>query len=374
MSKIIDLTGLQKILSLFKGKLDKKVEFSEFNKTKLEDTDASLINSRFLNTGKWDLIKFPPVNGKHNYIGAINLNNNKNLLTFNNEYIVKGSNYSGGYQLFIGDIPDNNSYNVALGVYGTKKGNVVSAGGSLRFASTNNVSTISVVGATLEAPEISTTALKFTRGIKMGRAFGTNDPFIEVGLYGFKSNNLGDYNSVYSTHGNQTKKSIQTFFVDLSDPKYDNNKFYKLQAPLNQNIFYGEMVIYKINPKWRGYNKPEVLYNITDKISFSDDSNTVMCSGILHFKYVNGESGLQNIKLEFSSQNKEQSEDKIWAIHQFNNPKSICIRGGGKYFISLMNFFVTENRANVSSVKWNEVFIDSNFTPIPYWKDSVLTL
>lgn len=373
MSKIIDLTGLQKILNLIKGKLDKKVEFSEFNKVNLEDTDISLINSRFLNTGKWDIIKFPPVNGKHNYIGVSNLNNNRSLLTFNNEYIVKGSSYSGGYQLFIGDIPDSNSYNVALGVYGSKNGNVISVGGSLRFASVNNTSTISVVGATLDAPEISSTSIKFNRGLKVGRSFGANDPFIEIGLYGFKSSTLGDYNSVYATHGQQTKKSIQTFMVDLSDAKYDKNKFYKLQAPLNQNIFYGEMVVYKINPKWRGYNKPEVLYNITDKISFGDDSNNIMCTGILHFKYVNGES-LQNVGVVFSSQNKEQTEDKIWAIHQFNNPKSICIRGGGKYFISLMNFFITENRANVSSVKWDGVFIDANFTPIPYWKDSVLTL
>ena len=372
MSKFIDLTGLQKILNLFKGKLDKKIEFSQYNKVNPEDTDASLINSIFLNTGKWDLIKFPPVNGGYSYIGLQSLNNNRTLLTCNNEYIVKGSN-SGGYQLFIGDILDNNSFSVNLGVYGNKNGNVVSTGGSLRFASTNNAPTISVIGATFEAPEISTTTLKFTRGIKMGRAFGTNDPFIEVGLYGFKSSTLGDYNSVYATHGQQTKKSIQTFFVDLSDPKYDKNKFYKLRAPLNQNIFYGEMVIYKLNPKWREYGRPEVLANITDKVSFVDDSNNIACSGILHFKYVNGES-LQNVGIEFSSQDPEQPEGKIWTIHQYNNPKTICIRGGGKYFISIMNFFVTENRMNVSSVKWDGVFIDSNFTPIPYWKDSVLTL
>lgn len=372
MSKFIDLTGLQKILNLFKGKLDKKIEFSQYNKVNPEDTDASLINSRFLNTGKWDLIKFPPVNGGHSYIGLQSLNNNRTLLTCNNEYIVKGSN-SGGYQLFIGDILDNNSFSVNLGVYGNKNGNVVSTGGSLRFASTNNVSTISVVGATLEAPEISTTTLKFTGGIKMGQTFGTNDPFIEVGLYGFKSSTLGDYNSVYATNGLQYKRSVQTFLVDLSEAKYDKNKFYRLQAPLNMNFLYGEWVIYKINPKWREYGRPEVLANITDKVSFVDDSNNIACSGILHFKYVNGES-LQNVGIEFSSQDPEQPEGKIWAIHRFNNPKHIFIRGGGKYFFSIMNFFLTKNNGANPNVKYGDVFIDPNENPIPYWKDSVLTL
>lgn len=375
MSKIIDLTGLQKVLNLLKGKLDKKVEFSEYNKVNPGDNDTSLINSNFLNVGKWDLIKFPPVLGKHNYIGGMGLPNNRTLLTYNNEYVLKGSISSGGYHLFMGDITNPGVYSISLGTSGLKNGNMISVGGSLKFEPSDNQSKISVVNAELDAPIINTTTIKHTGGgIKVGRDFGVNDDFLEVGFQGINSSRLSDYNSVYITNGRQAKKSIQTFLVDLSDPKYDKNKFYRIQAPSNQNIFYGEMVVYKINPKWRGYSRPEVLSNITDKLSLGVEQNDIAINGILHFKYANLESNLQNVGVVFSSQNKEQTEDKIWAIHTYGNPKNIHVRGGGKYFFTLMNFFLAENITIIPNIKYEEVFINTNVNAIPYWKDSVLTL
>ena len=371
MSSFLNLDGIKNIITKLKGKLDKKIEFSEYNKVNQGDMDVSLINSRFLNTGKWDMIKFPSIGDKHNYIALMGLNNNRSLLTCNNEYVVKGSGYSGGYQLFMGDITNLGNYSVALGTAGLKNGNMTPVGGSLIFETANNVSKISVSGALLNTSEIFTGTIKHSGTLKIGRFSNTNDRYLEVGFYGIKSSGTPDYNSVYSTNGQQTKKSIQTFMVDISGTPYDKNKFYKLQAPNNYNMLYGELVIYKINPKWRGYSKAEGLANISDKINLSGkDSNTIIGTGILHFKYINGETGLQKVKLEFSSQSKEQAEDQIWAIHSAGDTKEVFIRGGGKYYLALTNYFITENKIINPNTKWNEIFIDSQ-NPISYDKDLI---